>query len=339
MKLYGAIDLHSNQQTLVILDEQDRPVHRRRLPNVLEMVLAELAPFQRELEGVVVESTYNWYWLVDGLQEAGYRVHLANTAALEQYEGLKHGDDETDAQWLAHCLRLGLLPEGYIYPKETRPVRDLLRKRAQLVRQRTADILSIENLTSRNTGVQINGNQVKQLTVAAVSEQYADADLALPVESTLAVIEVLNQQIHLIEKRVKARAQLAEEFQPLLTVSGVGQILGLTIMLETGDVGRFAQVGDFASYCRCVDSLRLSNGKKKGSGNRKCGNKYLAWAFMEAANFAIRYDLGVKRFYQRKKARSNVAVARKAVAHKLARASYYVMRDRIPFQVEKCFGR
>jgi len=338
MKLYAAIDLHSNQQTLMVLDEQDRQVHRRRLPNVLEVVLAELAPFQRELEGVVVESTYNWYWLVDGLMAAGYRVHLANTAALEQYEGLKYGDDDSDARWLAHCLRLGLLPEGYIYPKETRPVRDLLRKRAQLVRQRTADILSIENLTSRNTGVQINGNRVKQLTVEEVRRQYGQEDLALPVESTLAVIEVLDQQIHRLEKRVKGKAKLAAEFQPLLTVSGVGEILGVTIMLETGDIRRFAQVGDYASYCRCVDSLRFSNGKKKGSGNRKCGNKYLAWAFMEAANFAIRYDATVKRFYQRKKARSNVAVARKAVAHKLARASYYVMRDRIPFQVERCFG-
>jgi len=147
-----------------------------------------------------------------------------------------------------------------------------------------------------------------------------------------------SDRLRRLEKRVKGKAKLAAEFQPLLTVSGVGEILGLTIMLETGDIRRFAQVGDYASYCRCVDSLRFSNGKKKGSGNRKCGNKFLGWAFMEAANFAIRYDPAVKRFYQRKKARSNVAVARKAVAHKLARASYYVMRDRIPFQVERSFG-
>jgi transposase len=252
MKLYGAIDLHSNRQTLVILDEQDRQVHRRQLPNVLEVVLSELAPFRKKLEGVVVESTYNWYWLVDGLRVAGYRVHLANMAALKPYEGLKHGDDETDARWLAHCLRLGLLPEGYIYPQQTRPLRDLLRKRAQLVRQHTADILSIENLTSRNTGIQINGNQVKQLTVEGVRQQYGNEDLALPLESTLAVIGVLDEQIHRIEKRVKTKAKLAEEFQPLLTVSGVGEILGLTIMLETGDLRRFPKVGDYASYCRCV---------------------------------------------------------------------------------------
>jgi transposase len=89
------------------------------------------------LQGIVVESTYNWYWLVDGLMATNYRVHLANTTAIEQYKGLKHTVDQSDARWLAHLWRLGILPEGYIYPKEERAVRDLLRKRSQLVRQRT----------------------------------------------------------------------------------------------------------------------------------------------------------------------------------------------------------
>jgi transposase len=66
------------------------------------------------LKGVVIESTYNWYWLVDGLMEARYRVHLANPAAIQQYNGLKYTDDHSDARWLAHLLRLGVLPEGYI---------------------------------------------------------------------------------------------------------------------------------------------------------------------------------------------------------------------------------
>jgi Transposase len=116
------------------------------------------APYHASIAGVVVESTFNWYWLVDGLMEAGYRVHLANTAAIQQYAGLKHTDDHSDARWLAHMLRLGLLPKGYIYPKEVRPVRDLLRKRSQLVRHQTAHLLSIQNLVARNTGASINGN-------------------------------------------------------------------------------------------------------------------------------------------------------------------------------------
>src|SRR5918996_3649280 len=146
MKLYGAIDLHSNNNMTVVTDEQDRVVYEKRLPNDLELIVQQLASYRDCLQGIVVESTFNWYWLVDGLMDNGHRVHLANTAAIQQYEGLKYTDDNSDARWLAHILRLGVLPEGYIYPKEERAVRDLLRKRGQLVRQRTANLLSIHNL-------------------------------------------------------------------------------------------------------------------------------------------------------------------------------------------------
>ena len=105
-------------------------------------------------------------------------------------------------------------------------------------------------------------------------------------------------------------------------------------MLETGEISRFPSVGNFASYCRCVDSRKISNSKKKGKGNTKNGNKYLAWAFVEAANFAIRYNSRIKSFYQRKKAKTNGVVAIKAVAHKLCRACYYIMRDQVPFNME-----
>src|SRR6266705_5425422 len=164
MKLYGAIDLHSTNNVTVVIDEQDRVVYQKRLPNDLALILMELSVYQTELQGIVVESTYNWYWLVDGLMEKGYKVHLANTAAIQQYEGLKYTDDRSDARWLAHVLRLGVFPQGYIYPKAERAVRDLLRKRSQLVRQKTANLLSIENVLTRNTGLPWSGNRVKQLT-------------------------------------------------------------------------------------------------------------------------------------------------------------------------------
>ncbi len=128
MKLYGGIDLHSNNSVIALLDEKDHLVYRKRLANDLDCVLQALAPWQGAIEAVVVESTYNWYWLVDGLMAAGYQVRLANTAAIQQYTGLKYADDDSDARWLAHLLRLGVLPQGYIYPKEKRAVRDLARK-------------------------------------------------------------------------------------------------------------------------------------------------------------------------------------------------------------------
>jgi transposase len=338
MRCYTGIDLHSNNSTVVVINEQDQVIYRKQLSNVLSVVLQALEPFRGDLAGVVVESTYNWYWLVDGLEGAGYRVHLANTAAIQQYSGLKYSDDHSDAAWLAHLLRLGLLPEGHIYPKETRAVRDLLRKRGQLVRQRTSNILSVENLTSRNQGIRIKGNAVKQLSAEEVESQYENPDLALAVTSTLSIVEALNGQIGKIERRVKEKVRLAPGFERLKTISGIGDTLALTIMLEAGQMSRFPSVGDFSSYCRCVSSEKLSNGKKKGSGNVKNGNAYLSWAFIEAAHFAIRHDPVIRRFYQRKQAKTLSVVALKAVAHKLARACYYVMRDQVPFEVEKCFG-
>ena len=337
MKLYGGIDLHSNNSVTALLDEEDKVVYRRRLPNDLKLVLAELEPHKEAIEGLVVESTYNWYWLVDGLMEAGYRLHLANTTAIVQYEGLKYGDDETDACWLAKLLRLGLLPEGYIYPRKERPVRDLARKRSQLVHQHTSNLQSLQNLMARSRGHSLSANQIRRLSHEDVDRLLPDADLALAVKSNLEVMRTLDGLIDRIEKTVLRKIKLREEFQPLLSVSGIGNILGLTIMLETGEIRRFAKVGNYASYCRCVGSEYLSNNKRKGRGNTKNGNKYLAWAYIEAANFAVRYNPQIKRYYQRKCARTNRIVAIKTVAHKLARACYYILRDQVSFDVNKAF--
>jgi transposase len=338
MRLYGAIDLHSNNNVTVLMDEKDKVVYQKRLANDLPLIVEQLSPYASSIEGIVVESTYNWYWLVDGLMEKGHAIHLANTAAIQQYAGLKYTDDDSDARWLAHLLRLGVLPEGYIYPKEERAVRDLLRKRSQLVRQKTANVLSIQNLYSRNTGSSISANHIKQLSSEKVDARFANRDLALAIKANLTVMRSLEAEVATLEGVVKDRIKLKPAYRYLLTVSGIGQILALTIMLETGDIRRFAKVGNFASYCRCVGSEKLSNGKRKGSGNTKNGNKYLAWAFVEAANFAIRFEPIIARYYQRKKAKSHRVVALRAVAHKLARACYYIMRDEVPFDVNRAFA-
>ncbi len=164
------------------------------------------------------------------------------------------------------------------------------------------------------------------------------ADLALAVKSSLAVMRTLEGVIDRLEKAVKARIRLRPAFKPLLTVSGIGEILGLTIMLETGEIARFAKVGNYASYCRCVGSERISNGKRKGRGNRKNGNKYLAWAYIEAANFAVRFN-----------PRSNATTSASAPAPTASWPSrrwptswrgpaYYILRDQVAFDVNKAFA-
>ena len=191
---------------------------------------------------------------------------------------------------------------------------------------------------TRNTGTSLTGNRIKTLTPETVHDLLPTLDLALAVTSTLTVMRCVAEQIAAIEQEIKARVSLRPAFQQVLTVAGIGQTLALTIMLEAGDMRRFPSVGHWASYCRCVNSTKLSNGKRKGQGNTKNGNKYIAWAFIEAANFAVRYYPGIQRFYQRKKSKTHGVVAIKAVAHKLARACYYVLRDQVPFDMTKAFA-
>jgi len=338
MSLYGGIDLHANNSVMVLLNEQDQVLYQQRLANHLPTILEALAPYQADLIGVVVESTYNWYWLVDGLMEADYRVHLANPAAMQQYSGLKYTDDHSDARWLAHLLRLGVLPEGFIYPKAERAVRDVLRKRAHLVRQHTANVLSVQNILVRNTGARFSAKRIHALTREELERLLPEADQVLAVTSSLALLHCLGQQIKTLEQAVTKRLKHTPAYKQLLSVDGIGEILAQTIVLETGHIGRFPTVGNYASYCRCVKSTKISNGKRKGQGNVKNGNPYLEWAYMEAAQFAIRFSPTVQRFYQRKQAKSHLMVARKAVAHKLSRACYYIMRDLVPFDVQKAFG-
>lgn len=335
---YTGIDLHSNNCVVSVTDEEDRVVAEKRVSNELEKILNLLMPWREEMAGVVVESTFNWYWLVDGLQAAGYKVQLANTTAIKKYEGLKHSGDESDARYLAHLLRLQILPTGTILPPAQRAVRDLARKRMQLVRCRTTQILAVENITARQHGTRITSNQVKRLTAAAVEQLLTPDDVALAVKANVAVMGTLNAQIDLIEKRLQETVGKRAEYGLLTTVPGIGAVLATTIMLETGPIERFAAAGNFASYARCVDSVRTSNGKKKGEGNTRNGNKYLAWAFVEAANFALRYCPEAKRFYDRKKAKTNNVVAIKALAHKLARACFHILKERKPFDVARCFA-
>ncbi len=176
MKLYSGMDLHSTNTYCAIMDENRKRVIDRRLPNQPKVILGFLEPYRADLKGIVIESTYNWYWLVDLLQENGYRVHLANPSAIEQYSGLKHSDDRHDAFWLAELLSLGLLREGYIYPKEVRPIRDLLRKRAHLTRLRTSLLLSTQNIVLRNQGIKVASEDIKKLTTDLLTPHLQESE-------------------------------------------------------------------------------------------------------------------------------------------------------------------
>jgi transposase len=334
---YVGIDLHSTNNYIGIIKEKNKRIYGKKHHNDIDEILAALDVYKDDIIGVVVESTYNWYWLVDGLRENGYPVLLANPAAIIQYDGLKYTDDKWDSFHLAHLLQLGILPVGYIYPKEDRPVRDLLRRRLLFVRQRTAQVLSLQSMITRNTGERISLRQINKLTEADLTTMLPDPVLVLTAMHHISSIKHFYEIVKCIENDVLSRVKMRKEFELLNTIPGVGRILALTIMLEVGDIRRFKKVGNFSSYSRCVNSKCLSNGKKKKENNRKNGNKYLSWAYVEAANFITRFYPDAQKFYQRKMAKTCRIVATKALANKVARASFFIMRDQVEFDGDKLF--
>ncbi len=338
-KVVAGMDLHSNNVVIGVMDLDGKRLAHRKVACELKEVVKFLAPFKRRLEQVAVESTYNWYWLVDGLRALKYPVVLANPAAMEQYNGLKHADDTNDAFFVAELLRLKILPTGHIYDPQLRPVRDLLRRRLMLVHQRTSLMLSFKSLYTRTTGQAMTLGDLKALEVKQAQELYAHPANQLIAGLQIQHIEQLTQSIEKIEGVVLKVARALPCYPKLTSLPGVGKILAMTITLEVGAIQRFAAPGNLASYSRAVEAQRTSNDKKKGENNAKCGNKYLGWAFVEAANFARRYDEPCRKWFDRKAAQTSTIIATKALACKLAKAAWYLMAEATDYDPVRMFGQ
>jgi transposase len=335
--LFAGIDLHSNNLMIGIVDQAGRRLKHQKLDCNLQQVVAFLKPFKARFKSLAVESTYNWYWLVDGLRAQGYPVVLANPAEIQQYSGLKHGDDKSDAYFLAELQRLNILPTGHIYDPALRPVRDLLRRRLNLVQQRTALLVSFKSLYSRTTGETLSLSRLKRMELAEAQTLYEHPANCLIAAVQKEHIGQLDQSIERIEKVVLKSARALPCYRRLNTLPGIGPILGMTITLEVGAIERFKAQGNLASYCRTVGSKRTSNDKQKGTNNAKCGNRYLAWAFVEAANFAKRFDPQCRQWFDRKAAKTSKVIATKALACKLAKAAWYVMAEETDYDAQRMF--
>lgn len=324
-QLMAGIDLHSNNLMIGIVDQNGKRLKHQKVACDLKQVIAVLAPYKARLKSIAVESTYNWYWLVDGLRALSFPVVLANPAGIEQYSGIKCTDDKNDAFFLAELQRLKILPTGYIYDAKLRPVRDLLRRRMNLVRYRSALMISFKSLYTRTHGGEIKLGELKTLEPDKAAALYEHPANQLIARMQKEHIEQLDESIEEINQVVLKSARRLPYYDKLNTLPGIGKILGMTITMEVGEIERFKSAGNFASYCRAVESKRTSNQKDKGQNNRKCGNKYLGWAFVEAANFARRYDEPCRRWFDRKAAKANRVIATKALACKLAKAAWHVM--------------
>lgn len=341
MRFYSGIDLGARESQLCVIDDELSIQVEKKVRNELPRIVSILQPFKANLQ-VVVESTFNWYWLIDGLQAAGYDVCLAHTLGLHMITGAKVKTDKRDALGLAKLLKAGMIPKAYIYPKESRPVRDLLRRRSRLVALRAEEYVSLRGLLLRYGILEHSRNGIKRTVDGDLERWFQHPVLRLHGEQQLRRTELYSAQINQLEKMILGTVKDRPEFQRLQTVAGIGKILAITIFYETWDIRRFASARDFSSYCRLVPGVAQSgNSSRRGRGSKQ-GNPYLKWAFSQAAQYAVRNYPPVRRCFERHlrrhRGRATKLIAYEIVAHKLAQAVYYVLRDGTEYQEEMLFA-
>ncbi len=342
MQYYCGIDLHSKDSWLCVIDEKDEIQLRKKVPNHLPTILQELERFSPK-PSAVVESTLNWYWLVDGLQEAGFEVKLAHIFGLHMITGAKVKTDRRDSFSLARLLRLDAIPEAYIYPKQRRPVRDLLRRRNRMVSVRAAAYVSMKQLLLQQGMHGYSLADLKRWDEEDIESLFDHPAIRASLKLEWERIRLYNREIHTLERIILQSVAEEPLFDLLQTIPGVGKILGLTIFYEVGDVERFSGPKPFCSYARVVPGVAQSSSVTRRGRGSKQGNPYLKWAFMQAAGISVRYEPTVRKFRQthlaRRRSKARKLISLSIVAHKLAIGAYYVLKDRVPFKMELMFAR
>jgi transposase len=341
MTFYCGIDLHSKKSHVCIIDKDGKKVKEENLNNNLTLILEFLKPFGKDVH-IAIESTINWYWIVDGLMEAGYDVKLAHTLGLHMITGAKVKTDRRDAFKLAKLLRMGEIPEAYIYPKEKRPLRDLLRRRVELVQERAACYSSLRVQFIKYNLNTMSLTDLKQFLPADINIMPIPQELKDYCLMTLQRVDLLSNQIHQLDTYLKGVALEDPKFKILLTLPGVLYVLGLMIYYEIGDISRFSNVRQFVSYCRLIPGISQSSDKvKRGKGSNQ-GNHYLKFAFTQAASIAVRYYPKLKKFRDkhanRRKGNAATMIANCILAHKIAIATFHMMKEGGPFDEVQLFG-
>lgn len=338
---YSGIDLSARDSHLCVLDENLSIHLHLKTANDLPRIAHLLDPFKPHLQ-VVVESTFNWYWLVDGLQALGFDVSLAHTLGLAMITKAKVKTDRRDAFTLAKLLRVGLIPKAYIYPASSRPVRDLLRRRLKAVALRAQEYGSLRQLLLREGILSTSRNQIKLADDEDLKAWFSHPLVQTSASQQLERISLLSRQIAQLEQQVLDLSKQRDDYKRLLEISGIGRILALTILYEIGEISRFKDVRHFSSYCRLVPGVAQSGAVSRRGRASKQGNAFLKSAFNQAAVVAVRSYPAIKRCYQRHLQRhrgsARKLVAYNVIAHKLAQAVYQVLKQGVDYNQELLFG-
>jgi len=339
---YCGIDLSASTSHPCVVDEALSIQLQQKTANELHGIVHLLDPFKPNLQ-IVVESTFNWYWLVDGLQPAGFDVCLAHTLGLSMITAAKVKTDRRDAFTLAKLLRAGVIPKAYIYPAKTRPLRDLLRRRMQTVQLRAREYGVLRQLLLREGILSSSRNQIKRAEDEDLQQWFSHPLVVMNATQKLQRIELLTRQITELEQTILDLTKQKPDYKRLLRIPGIGKILALTILYEVGEISRFENVRHFSSYCRLVPGVAQSGTVTRRGRASKQGNHYLKAAFNQAAVVAVRSYPRIQGCYeqqlQRHRGSSRKLVAYNVIAHKLAQAVFHVLRDGAQYREELLFRK
>jgi transposase len=335
-KAYCGIDLHARTMYLCILNQDGEILLHHNMKTSPAMFLKAIAPYREDLV-VAVECIFTWYWLADLCAQEQIPFVLGHALYMKAIHGGKAKNDKIDSQKIAVLLRGGMLPQAYVYPAEMRATRDLLRRRLHLTRKRAALLAHIQNTNSQYNLPEIGKKIAYKANREGVAERFPDPAVHKSVEIDLALIDFYDQVLRDVELTIvqTAKQHDAQTLYRLQSVPGIGKILSLVLLYEIHDITRFPRVQDFVSYCRLVKCAKESAGKRYGISGAKIGNSYLKWAFSEAAVLFLRNNPAGQKYLARLEKKHGQGKALTVLAHKLARAVYYMLKRGIAFDMHK----
>jgi transposase len=334
-QFYCGIDLHARTMYVCILDHHGESLLHRNMPARPETFLKAIAPYRDDIV-VAVECIFTWYWLADLCARKGIPFVLGHALYMKAIHGGKAKNDKIDSQKIAVLLRGGMLPQAYVYPAEMRATRDLLRRRMHLMRKRAELLAHIQNTNSQYNLPEIGKKLAYKGNRDGVAERFLDPAVQKSVEVDLALIDHYDRLLRDVELTIvqTAKQHNAQALYRLQSVPGIGKILSLVLLYEIHDITRFPRVQDFVSYCRLVKCAKESAGKRYGTSGKKIGNAYLKWAFSEAAVLFLRNNPQGQKFLARLEKKHGQGKALTILAHKLARAVYYMLTRDTVFEMD-----
>src|SRR5882672_6525544 len=334
-KFYCGIDLHARTMYLCIVNRDGEILVHRNMSAGPEPFLKTIAPYREDLV-VCVECLFTWYWLADLCACEGMPFVLGHALYMQAIHGGKAKNDKIDAQKIAVLLRGGMLPQAYVYPAEMRATRDLLRRRMHLTRKRAELLAHVQNTNSQYNLPAIGKKIAYKANRDGVAERFADPAVQKSIEVDLALITYYDELLRDVELSIvkTAKHHDANTLYLLQTVPGIGKILSLVLLYEIHDIARFPRVQDFASYCRLIKCARESAGKRSGTSGAKIGNAHLKWAFSEAAVLFLRDNPAAQKLLSRFEKKHSKGKALTILAHKLARAVYYMLQRQTAFDLD-----